>query len=278
MHWDDLPLLRGRAVSLLLAGPAGSNALAAEVLGIRSGPPPLAATLVREVLGADPRFASERDEWLLRDGVAAYGSATLRDLDFAVVDVEATGGSPLRGDRLTEVAAVRVRNGRVIDRFESLVNPERPIPPTVTALTNITDDMVAGAPRFVEVAGELRRILEGAVFVAHNVAFDWRFVQSEFERCSGSRLGGERLCTLRLARRLHPELSRRSLRVLADYYALAPETWHRAGPDARVTADLFLRFLDRLAERGVFDWARLQAYLRGEYPPDEDQEEDQEKA
>ena len=225
------------------------------------------------MLGADPRFESEQDRWLLCDGLATYGSAALGELDFVVVDVEATGGSPQRGDRITEVAAVRVKGGRVIDQFESLINPERPIPPTVTALTNITDDMVIDAPRFIDLAERLRGTLEGAVFVAHNVAFDWRFVQAEFERCSGARLGGERLCTLRLARRLHPELSRRSLRVLSDYYAIAPETWHRAGPDARATAELLVRFLDRLAEHGVLDWGRLQAYLKGEYPPAEDSEE-----
>lgn len=273
VHWDDLPLLRARAASLLLSGPAGPGALAAEILSISSGPRPLAANLVREVLGADPRFQSQQDEWLLCDGMATYGSSQLRELDFVIVDVEATGGSPLRGDRLTEVAAVRVSHGHIVDSFESLVNPERPIPPTVSALTNITDEMVSHAPRFVDLAESLRDALEGAVFVAHNVSFDWRFLDAEFQRCSGARLGGERVCTLRLARRLHPELSRRSLRVLADYYAIAPGTWHRAGPDARVTAELFVRFLDRLTEQGVLDWARLQDYLKGEHRAAEDEEE-----
>jgi len=268
VRWDDLPLLRERAVSLLLSGPARAPALAQRIFGWRQGPPRLAASLVREVLGADPRFELSRGRWLLSEEPAGYGSTRLRDLDFVVVDVETTGGSPARGDRVTEVAALRVRDGQIVDSLESLVNPGRPIPPSVTALTNITDQMVAEAPRFVDLTESLRRVLEGAVFVAHNAGFDWRFLQSEFTRCRRGRLGGERVCTLRLARRLHPEFPRRSLNALADYYAIGVDSWHRAGSDARATAELFMRFLGQLADQGVADWGRLQAYLRGEYPPE----------
>ena len=269
VRWDDLPLLRDRAATLLAAGPARPPAVAEQMLGIRQGPARLTASLVREVLEADPRFAISGGRWLLSEGLAGYGSAPLSELDFVVVDVEATGGAPARGDRVTEVAAVRVAGGRIVDCFESLVNPERSIPPSVTALTRITDEMVAGAPRFRDLAERLGDWLEGGIFVAHNVSFDWRFLAAEFERCRGGRLGGERVCTLRLARRLHPELQRRSLGVLADYYSIPVETWHRAGPDARTTAELFVRFLNRLKEHDVEDWSRFQAYLKGEYPPGE---------
>ncbi len=127
--------------------------------------------------------------------------------------------------------------------------------------------MVAEAPTFAQLADELRGALEGAVFVAHNVSFDWRLLQAEFERCKGGRLHGDVLCTLRLARKLHPELQRRSLGALADYYAIEPERWHRAGPDARATAEIFGRFLGRLEEVDVTDWGRLQLFLKGEWPP-----------
>ena len=267
VRWDDLPLLRDRAASLLASGPARPPALAERVLGLRHAPPGLAASLVRDVLAADPRFHSTRGRWLLRDGHSAYGALALNEIDFVVVDVEATGGSPASGDRLTEVAAIRVRDGEIVECFESLVNPGRPIPPAVTSLTDITQEMVADAPRFAELIDELRRVLEGAVFVAHNASFDWRFLQAEFERCRGGRLDGEQVCTLRLARRLHPELARRSLRALTDYYAISFERWHRAGPDARATAALFGRFLTRLDEQGVTDWGCLQTYLDGS--PDE---------
>jgi DNA polymerase-3 subunit epsilon len=266
VHWDDLPLLRDRAVSLLSSGPARAPVLAEEIFGLRYGPPRLAASLVREVLRGDPRFQSRRGRWLLRAGPEGHGRVPLDRVDFVVVDVEATGSSPARGDRLTEVAAVRVRAGRIVDTFESLINPQRPIPPSVTRLTAISDDMVVAAPTFAQLADSLGEVLEGAVFVAHNVAFDWRLLRAEFERCRRGRLGGERLCTLRLARRLHPELPRRSLHALADYYAITADTWHRAGPDARATAELFVRFLERLAERGVENWELLQAFLKGKLP------------
>jgi DNA polymerase III epsilon subunit family exonuclease len=277
VRWDDLPLLRDRAVSVLTDGPAGPPVLAEQILGMRYGPEPLAASLVQEVLRGDPRFEASRGRWLLRDGPNGFADVPLSELDFVVVDVEATGGSPGRGDRLTEVAAVRVREGQVVDSFESLINPQRPIPPTVSRLTDITDEMVAEAPTFRQVAEPLRKALEGAVFVAHNVGFDWRFLVAEYQRCFGGRLGGERLCTLRLARKLHPELPRRSLHALADYYAIASDRWHRAGPDARATAELFDHFLKRLGEEGVEKWGCLQAYLKGEFPSEEVEEDDCEK-
>jgi DNA polymerase-3 subunit epsilon len=268
VRWDDLPLLRERAISLLTAGPARAPAVAEEIFGMRYGPTRLATSLVRDVLGGDPRFEANRDRWLLADGSDGYGGTALEDLEFVVVDVEATGGSPARGDRLTEIAAVRVCGGSIVDSFESLINPQRPIPSTVSRLTDITDEMVADAPTFGQLADAVRQALEGAVFVAHNVSFDWRLVEAEFSRVRGGRLGGERLCTLRLARRLHPELQRRSLHALADYYAISADRWHRAGPDAMATAQLFVRFLGRLGEHGVADWGRLQAFLKGEYPDD----------
>jgi DNA polymerase-3 subunit epsilon len=272
VRWDDLPLLRERAVSLLMAGPAHTPALAEQIFGMRHGPPRLAASLVREVLDGDPRFQAHRGRWLLCEEQGTYASVSLQDMEFVVVDVEATGGSPAKDDRVTEVAAVRISGGAIVDSYESLVNPERPIPPVVTSLTNITEQMVAGAPRFGELAESLRSALGGAVFVAHNAGFDWRFLSSEFERCGAGRLGGETVCTLRLARRLHPELPRRSLGALADYYAITVDRWHRAGSDAHATAELFIHFLARLADHGVEDWGCLQAFLRGEYPRAEEEE------
>lgn len=256
-------MLRDRAVSLLRAGPARASALAERIFGMSKAPPKMAARLVREVLGQDSRFRANGSRWRLADGENGYASTPLAELDFVVVDVEATAGSPAAGGRVTELAAIRMHGGEEVDRFETLINPEEPIPESVTALTNITDEMVADAPRFAERVDEVRAMLEGAVFVAHNAHFDWAFLQNEFRRCRSGRLDGDRICTLRLARRLHPELERRNLRALADYYSIALEGWHRAGPDARATADLLLRFLDRLAEEGIERWGCLERFLSG---------------
>ena len=189
IRWDDLPRLRGRAAELLYDGPLAGPDLAAELFGLTRAPSGVASRLVREVLGGDPRFEADHDRWLLRDGASA-GSTPLAELDFVVVDVETTGGSPAGGDRITELAAVRVRGGAVVGELESLVNPERPIPRTVTALTNITHDMVAKAPRLTDLTARLRSALEGAVFVAHNAEFDWRFLRAELARSPGIRLRG----------------------------------------------------------------------------------------
>lgn len=263
IHWDDLPFLRDRALDVLRSGPATAGSLARRLFGASHISPRVASFLVREVLDGDPRFRVSGKRWLLNESWSSYASTRLDEMDFVVVDVEATGGSPTAGGRITELAAVRVSEGRVVDDFVTLVNPEQPIPQAVTRLTNITDEMVAEAPRFAEMADEIQRRLEGAVFVAHNARFDWSFLQAEFGRCRRGRLDGRQLCTLRLARRLHPELERKNLRALADYYSISLNGWHRAGPDAKATASIFVRLLDRLAEEGIERWGRLEAFMGG---------------
>jgi DNA polymerase-3 subunit epsilon len=126
-----------------------------------------------------PRFAAEPV-----DCAGSLADDTpIRTLEFVVVDVETTGASWLQGDRVTEICAVRVRgDGAILDEYRTLVNPERPIPYEITTLTSITCDMVQRAPRFCEVAAEVARALAGAVFVAHNASFDWRFVRAELKR------------------------------------------------------------------------------------------------
>jgi DNA polymerase-3 subunit epsilon len=191
----------------------------------------------------------------------AHDDAPIRSLDYAVVDVETTGGSWGHGHRITEIAAVRVRgDGVIIDEYRSLVNPERPIPPIITALTNISWEMVREAPRFADVAPHVARVLEGAVFVAHNATFDWRFVSAELQR-AGVPLLGRTLCTVRMARKLVPELRSRSLDSLIYFFNIPIEARHRAYGDARATAELFRLLLDRLDTLEVTRWHELQDLL-----------------
>ena len=178
------------------------------------------------------------------------GSPPLSQLTFAVVDVETTGTSAMRGDRITEVAAVNVRHGEVAEVWETLVNPERAIPPFITALTRITWDMVKNAPTFRDIAADLSRVLDGRLFVAHNAAFDWRFVAWEMQRATGERLVGERLCTVRLARAVLPQLRRRSLDALSHYFGVENAARHRAGGDAVATARILVRLLEEAEARG----------------------------
>jgi len=187
----------------------------------------------------------------------------LADVPFAVVDVETTGTSAGRGDRVTEIAIVHVHGGVVSDVFETLVNPERAIPPAIVALTRITQEMVQGAPRFPAVSAQVVGQLRSRVFVAHNASFDWRFVSHEVQRSAGVTLMGERLCTVRLARCLLPHLPRRSLDSVTHYFGIEIGARHRAAGDAIATAQVLVRLLRLAEDRGVTTWRDLAALLAG---------------
>lgn len=192
-------------------------------------------------------------------------STPLKSMSWVVVDVETTGGSP-PSDRITEIAAVVVRDGRIAEVFESLINPMRPIPSFVSKLTNITWEMVKNAPTFDRVAPDVLKALEGNVFVAHNAAFDWKFVSHEVTRATGARLFGQRLCTVRLAKGVLPGLPRRSLDYLANHYGVEISGRHRAGGDAIATAHCLIRLLRDAEDRGCSTWDDLEVLLRGRPP------------
>lgn len=207
---------------------------------------------------------------------APHPDEPLSGLSFVVVDVETTGGSPHSGHRITEFAAVVVKGAEVAGVYETLVNPERVIPPNIVKLTGITAEMVRGEPPFRDVCEEIVRVLEGHVFVAHNVNFDWRFVAAEIERASGRRLDGPRLCTVRLARRILPHLRSRSLGWVADWYGAdafaqtyferahgrTDRPWrHSAAGDAVATAHCLVHMLRDAEPRGCRTWGDLEALL-----------------
>lgn len=257
-----------RALAALGEGPLPTVDVAARVMGITGGGG-AAAGAVFTLLGTDSRFAVSADGvWSLAAESVQVPKIVraLRDEEFVVVDFETTGTSPRSGHRVTEVGAVRVVGGRVTERWSSLVNPERPIPGMITALTGISHEMVKDAPRFREVAGQVSSALEGAIFVAHNAAFDWRFLSHEMLLATGTQPAGRQLCTVRLARKLLPELPSRGLDALALYFGLDIESRHRALDDAVATAHVLIRFLDMLEERGTADWDGLQKVLKARGP------------
>jgi DNA polymerase-3 subunit epsilon len=164
---------------------------------------------------------------------------------------------------VTEVAVVEIRDGTISDDFHTLVNPGRRIPRRIAALTGITDAMVAEAPFFEDVAEELFQRLDGRVFVAHNVSFDWRFVSAQLGDALGQVPGGPRLCTVQLARRLAPELPRRNLDAVASHFGIPIHERHRALGDALATARILLRLLDEAGARGASDLHSLRELLTG---------------
>lgn len=187
---------------------------------------------------------------------------SLADIAFAVVDVETTGTRASGGDRITEIAIASVRGGEVTEVYTRLVNPERPIPPYITQLTQISWEMVKDQPCFRHVADEIIQRLSGAVFVAHNAAFDWRFVSEELRRGTGRELAGPRLCTVRLARVLLPELGRRSLDHVTRYFGIEIEARHRAAGDAVATAQALCRMLTLAEREGICTWDDLEGLVR----------------
>jgi DNA polymerase III subunit epsilon len=169
----------------------------------------------------------------------------LLEAPLAIVDLETTGAHPVH-DRVTEIAVIEVDAGEVSGEWSTLVNPETPIPAAIQALTGITNDMVAGAPRFGALAADLQERLEGRVLVAHNARFDYGFLKQEFER-AGIAWRAKTLCTVRLSRRLYPEYPRHNLDSLIERHALTCRARHRALGDADAVWQ-FLRVA--VAERG----------------------------
>lgn len=166
---------------------------------------------------------------------------------FAVVDLETTGLSPTRS-AILEIGAVRVRGLRAVDRFETLVDCGRPVPPEITALTGIASTMLRGAPRAPEALARLRRWLDaapGAPLVAHNAAFDAGFVRRGFAACGLRPLDAPVLCTRALARRLVPELRRFGLAELTGAFGIRNRAPHRALGDAEATAEALVQLVAR---------------------------------
>lgn len=253
--------LAHRAADLLRGGPVHTLELAREVLGL-DGHPGAASAAVFALLGADERFRVDGEgRWSLGPGGAHLGRP-LSSLPFAVVDVETTGGPSRSGHRIIEIAVVEVRDGVVGDDFRTLLNPGRGIPRMIESMTGITPAMLAGAPEFQHVAPEVVRRLEGRVFVAHNVRFDWRFVADELVRAGWEAPEVGRLCTLRMARRLVPGLRRRNLDAVTRHFGIPVHGRHRAWGDALATARVLLRLLDEAGHRGIHDLESLQRFLR----------------
>jgi DNA polymerase-3 subunit epsilon len=162
---------------------------------------------------------------------------------YAIVDLETTGGMAKR-DKITEIGIVLFDGQKVIKTYQTLVNPGRSIPPEITRITNITNDMVADAPFFYEVAKEVVELTEGAIFVAHNVRFDYSFLKEEFASL-GYTYTKRQLCTVRLSRKAFPGLKSYSLGNLIRHFDIDVSARHRALDDAVATTELFKNILNQ---------------------------------
>lgn len=206
---------------------------------------------LRLLLSPDPRFAFDdaSGRW-----IATIHTELARELDatpFVVVDLETTGGAPLQGHGIIEIGAFRIAGGRIVDQFVELVQPGRRLPPFITALTGITDAMLADRPSIAEVLPRFIEFAAGAVLVAHNAAFDLAFLNAARLALSGEVFEQPSCCTFRLARRLLPRLRRRSLDALGGHFGIPLVDRHRALGDARITVEVFFQLRELLYRHGV---------------------------
>ncbi|MEP1385484.1 MAG: exonuclease domain-containing protein [Paraglaciecola sp.] len=155
---------------------------------------------------------------------------------YVVVDIETTGGKHPQ-HRITEIAAVKMVNGEVVDTWTSLINPERHISKFITKLTGINNTMVKGAPLFCEVADTFADFVQGCIFVAHNVNFDYGFIKQEYQRID-RKFSMPKLCTVRESRKYLPGLKSYSLANLCEHFEIPLVNHHRALCDAQATAQI----------------------------------------
>lgn len=245
--------MREKVHSYLMQRPAGATS--GELLDLIFTRPGADAELgprfLRSLLGGDARFAWSEPtaRW-----IATAHAALAQPLDAAtwvVVDLETTGGAPGAGHGIIEIGALKVRAGQVVEQFAELIHPGRRLPPFITGLTGITDAMLAERPRVDAVLPRFVDFAQGAVLVAHNASFDLGFLNAARLMVSGDAFDQPHACTLRLARRLLPQLRRKSLDSLAGHFGIPLVDRHRALGDARITVEVLFHLFELLRRRGV---------------------------
>lgn len=162
---------------------------------------------------------------------------------YVIVDIETTGGN-LNNGKITEIAIYRHDGNKVVDEFVSLVNPESYIPPFISTLTGISNEMVESAPLFYQIAKDIVGICKDAVFVAHNAGFDYNFIKAEFKSL-GYDFNMPTICTVKLSRKLLPGHASYSLGKICDVLGISNEARHRAAGDALATVELFELLLSK---------------------------------
>jgi DNA polymerase-3 subunit epsilon len=179
-------------------------------------------------------------------------------MNYVIVDIETTGGSP-KNSKITEIALIKHDGERIIDKFETLINPEINIPDFIVRLTGINNKMVENAPKFYEVAKKIIEFSAQCIFVAHNVGFDYGTLRQEYKNL-GYDFRLPHLCTVRASRYVIPGLPSYSLGKIADHFQISIEGRHRAGGDALATAELFKILFEK-------DSNKLNTFIQEEINP-----------
>lgn len=250
-------LLISETVALLrsFGGKASAVSVVDFVMKIRKPDRNLARLLAADMISGDPRLKIDGDMVELCDD--EFEGRELKETEFVVFDLETTGAKA-PPCRITEIGAYRVKDGKVQEEFQTLVNPETTIPPFITSLTGISDEMVRHAPLFADVAYDFLDFIGDSILVAHNSGFDMRFLNHEISRIFGKyKLRNPCLCTVQLSRKLLPDILNHKLKTVAEHYEIELVNHHRASADAYATAHIFVNLLTKLNENGVNDLAAI---------------------
>ena len=234
-----------------IGGRASAVKVVDYVMKIQKAEPRLARLLVSDLIDRDPRLALTDD--LVELIETNHERIDLGETEFVVFDLETTGAKA-PPCRITEIGAYRVRNGKVAEEFHTLVNPETSIPPFITSLTGISQDMVKDSPVFRDVASQFLEFIGDSVLVAHNARFDMGFLNHEIGRVyEDYRVWNPSLCTVQLSRKLLPDIENHKLNTVANYFSIELLNHHRANDDAKATAHIFVNLLSDLRSRGIND-------------------------
>jgi DNA polymerase III subunit epsilon len=171
------------------------------------------------------------------------------DKNFAIVDVETTGGGP-KNNRVIEIGILRIEKGELVGKYQSLINPGMEIPEYITHLTGITNRKVKKAPIFEDIKDDVLDYFEDAVFVAHNCSFDYGFMKQEFKRVDYA-FSCPRLCTVSLSRVLFPEFKHHNLSAIVERCNFVCKNRHRAYDDAKVLWDFFQYLPSKFSEAEI---------------------------
>jgi DNA polymerase-3 subunit epsilon len=244
-------------------GSVDEDELICHVFG--SGNPELWRSLLREILGGNGSLSLMANaRWVLPgtenrgpDGYDLLG-------EFVAVDVETTGLQAIK-HRVIEVAAIRYDKGTVVDRYETLVQPERRLSKFIRGFTGISDEMLAGAPRFAEIAEAVETMIGSSPILGHNVGFDVGFLNAELSRAGRPTLINDRIDVMGLAMRLMPELRKPSLERLVQAAGLTPRKGHRAGADAEMAAECAFVLAEKARAAG---YATVEQFRAVAVPPE----------
>jgi len=253
-------MLENRIFQLISACPEGVllDHVASLIFRLKSGSNASMHRILLPSILADRRFFLTSDKRLILTETGEKFRELL-DTTFVAVDVETTGPSASK-DKITELCAIKIHGGAIVDSLETLVNPGRYIPYDITHLTGITDDMVHNAPTIREVMPQFLDFLGDAIFIAHNAPFDLRFINAELLALGLDRLDNVVLCTYKLARRMFTELKQHSLNRMSKFFGVVNVSPHRAGGDAAACARIFINMLYRMPEKGIFTLNNLLNY------------------